>query len=53
MTVQSYDQYYKTINNDCKVRSALAGVINYDRKCDAQEGATIYYNRNIFVIPAT
>jgi hypothetical protein len=35
MTVESYDQCYKTVNYDCKVRSAVAGVINYDRKCDA------------------
>ncbi len=35
MTVQWYGQYYKTINYDRKVRTALASVINYDRKSDA------------------
>jgi len=37
MTVRLYGQYYKTINYDRKVHSALARVmvINYDHKCDA------------------
>jgi hypothetical protein len=34
MKVQLYGLHYQTINNNCKVWSALATVINYDCKCD-------------------
>jgi hypothetical protein len=35
MTVESYDQFFKTVNYDCKARSAVAGVVNYNCKCYA------------------
>jgi hypothetical protein len=35
MTVRSYGQYYITMNYNRKVHSALASVVNYDRKSDA------------------
>jgi hypothetical protein len=37
MTVHSYDQFYKPINYDRTVCSALASVVNYDRKCDTHQ----------------
>jgi hypothetical protein len=46
MIVQSYGQYDKTINYDCKVCSALACVLNYDHKRDA----TICYGCNMFIL---
>jgi hypothetical protein len=45
MTVKSYDQYYKTIDYNRKVLSALASVINYDHKCDASISRVIIYDR--------
>ncbi len=50
MAARSYGQYYKTISYDRKERSALASVVNYNRKSDAticsDDSRVIIYDRN-------